>query len=319
MAVIGAAWSSGCIYKQDPIGPIEDYGGTTIQGTIDGVLTASQSPYRVENSLIVDSGKVLVVQAGVVLRFADSAGLVVKGRLLIEGKAGDGVLMTSLGSLWRGILVTNGQSGSTIAFATVENVDVTARRDSTRNGSIEIVHTDLTLRNCTVLNCRAVNGGGVYIERSACLVTNNIIVNNYAEIFGGGICSVNSRNRFLNNTICYNAAWNTGGGIELAAPEFDEVQNNILHANTGRIGLSQIAYYQTTPSQFLLGYNFIGTDTTEPKIDDAAGFRLVSGSVCIDAGNPAPEFLDVNGSRNDQGAYGGPYSPVYRVVQSFRR
>ncbi len=37
--------------------------------------------------------------------------------------------------------------------------------------------------------------------------------------------------------------------------------------------------------------------------DDLHLFEL---SPCINSGNPSPEFNDPDGSRNDQGAYGGP-------------
>ncbi len=36
-------------------------------------------------------------------------------------------------------------------------------------------------------------------------------------------------------------------------------------------------------------------------------FHLQDGSPCIDAGNPDADFNDVDDTRNDMGAYGGPY------------
>jgi len=36
-------------------------------------------------------------------------------------------------------------------------------------------------------------------------------------------------------------------------------------------------------------------------------FSLLSGSPCIDAGNPSSEFNDPDGTRNDMGAFGGSY------------
>ncbi|MDG2266339.1 MAG: hypothetical protein P8L91_05075, partial [Candidatus Marinimicrobia bacterium] len=38
-----------------------------------------------------------------------------------------------------------------------------------------------------------------------------------------------------------------------------------------------------------------------------ANFRLEAGSPAINAGHPANQFKDSNGSRNDMGAFGGPY------------
>ena len=39
---------------------------------------------------------------------------------------------------------------------------------------------------------------------------------------------------------------------------------------------------------------------------DENNLKLQLSSPCIDNGNPDPAFNDVDGSRNDQGAYGGP-------------
>jgi hypothetical protein len=51
-----------------------------------------------------------------------------------------------------------------------------------------------------------------------------------------------------------------------------------------------------------------GNLTGDPQLMDIASgdYRLSPSSPCIDAGNPAPEFNDHNGTRNDMGTYGGP-------------
>jgi len=38
----------------------------------------------------------------------------------------------------------------------------------------------------------------------------------------------------------------------------------------------------------------------------AADWSLLAGSLCIDAGNPDAMYNDIDGTRNDMGAYGGP-------------
>jgi hypothetical protein len=40
----------------------------------------------------------------------------------------------------------------------------------------------------------------------------------------------------------------------------------------------------------------------------AANFRLSAGSPCVDAGPDGAAYLDVDGTRNDMGVYGGPFT-----------
>ena len=49
----------------------------------------------------------------------------------------------------------------------------------------------------------------------------------------------------------------------------------------------------------------------DPIFWDDIYLTLYFTSPCRDAGNPDPVFNDYNGSRNDQGAYGGPLGDWY--------
>jgi hypothetical protein len=44
-------------------------------------------------------------------------------------------------------------------------------------------------------------------------------------------------------------------------------------------------------------------------------YHLAFGSPCIDAGNPAAEYNDPDGSRNDMGAFGGPDAAIVEEVE----
>jgi hypothetical protein len=53
-------------------------------------------------------------------------------------------------------------------------------------------------------------------------------------------------------------------------------------------------------------FNFLAPDSINPQFISSTDFHLQENSPCKDAGNPSSEFNDSDGSRNDQGAYGGP-------------
>jgi len=43
-----------------------------------------------------------------------------------------------------------------------------------------------------------------------------------------------------------------------------------------------------------------------PLFTSNDNLHLSQNSSCINKGNPAPEYNDADGTRNDQGAFGGP-------------
>ena len=67
--------------------------------------------------------------------------------------------------------------------------------------------------------------------------------------------------------------------------------------------------YFPTVQDTIPGIGNIFSDPQFMSVDNN-NFRLAQGSACINAGNPAPEYNDPDGSRNDMGAYGGPYADL---------
>lgn len=102
------------------------------------------------------------------------------------------------------------------------------------------------------------------------------------------------------------------GGISTFSSAAPTVQNTIIafngHYGIHREGSAQVA-------QPVLAYNDVfgnpvayqeisspGTGTIALSPQFEVGYRLGQGSPCIDAGNPAPQYNDPDGSRNDMGA-----------------
>jgi hypothetical protein len=59
---------------------------------------------------------------------------------------------------------------------------------------------------------------------------------------------------------------------------------------------------------------FMNSGYWEEDVWVTGDYQLAEGSPCIDAGDPAPEYDDPDGSRNDMGVYGGPDAII--AVQS---
>jgi hypothetical protein len=117
--------------------------------------------------------------------------------------------------------------------------------------------------------------------------------------------------RLINNTVVLN-----GRGVILNNPA-SLIENSIIVHNTGS-GLEGYNQHPTTRYNNVWdnGLNYsgiepgIGDISADPLFEEEslADYRLQLDSLSLDAGNPASEYNDRNGTRNDLGAYGGPYA-----------
>ena len=62
------------------------------------ILTLSDSPYFIENDVLVEDTGELVIEPGVTLRFGPGAGITVRGILRAEGLPDNKIVFTSVGS-----------------------------------------------------------------------------------------------------------------------------------------------------------------------------------------------------------------------------
>ncbi|MBN2011954.1 DUF1565 domain-containing protein [candidate division KSB1 bacterium] len=141
-------------------------------------------------------------------------------------------------------------------------------------------------------------------------IQNNIIIesNNYAIQLEFSLTAV------INNTIVQE----TGRGISLGYTEgVIPVMSNIVHITNDSRGEGIIGdqdaivctYNNVVAANAYNGFQpGLGCISEEPHFrqERPNDFRLLPGSPGINAGNPAPEFNDRDGSRNDMGAFGGP-------------
>jgi len=247
----------------------------------------------------------LNIEPGVRLLFYDSTKFSIYGSINAMGTTSAYITFTGNSNNWFGINLENSNQNNTFQFCVFEKILIPDAQVS-EFGSITIINSSVEIMNCVFQNNYAINGGGIYIDESNITLSNNIFVDNQAEIFGGAIISKKSTSRIYNNTIYHNIATNYGGGLVLVDPVFDNVQNNIFYLNQNQTGDPRISIYSGDSTAFNLEYNFLWFGNLNPEFVSNTNFHLKAGSPCIDEGNPLNEFNDWNGTRNDQGAYGGP-------------
>jgi hypothetical protein len=178
------------------------------------------------------------------------------------------------------------------------------------------------IRQCIIRDCKTIKGlpltggygGGLFLLGST-LVQNCLIINDTATVRGGGIyvADVAEDVRIVNCTIWDSTAYDRGGGIAAYWGQFT-VENCIVFDNVG----GEIYPGPDHPRATLVSYSNVDEGWPEADSTNITGdplfvniyfdnYRLLPDSPCIDAGNPHPAYNDRNGSRNDMGAFGGPY------------
>jgi hypothetical protein len=295
----------GCTKNTSPVGePSAQY--TKIGGYVSTMLSPANSPYLVQSSLIVDSNSTLIIDAGTQIYFEDTTGIIVYGALLCQGTVSQPVLLTPLNVSWKGIQITRSFFTSTFSFVVLEKVDVTTPADSERNGALDVTNARVIVRNTIFRNNKSMNGDALSLVNSTSSVTNNIFLSNHSVVFAGALFSASSTNTIINNTFYENSTDNFGTALVLMSPVMDDVENNVFDSNTNRVGDSGIALLQTDSTHYTIDYNFLQFNGSNPQFVSETDLHLSTISPCINAGNPLGQYDDLNGTRNDQGAYGGP-------------
>jgi parallel beta-helix repeat protein len=170
-------------------------------------------------------------------------------------------------------------------------------------------------------------GGGVFFSKmSYPILTNCAIVGNYAN-YGGGVCLNEScYPTFINCTIAWNSAAE-GGGLRLDYDCIPVLTNTILWGNSDSSGTSQSSQINRVELATTTVINYcclqgwtgslggIGNIGDDPLFVDAVtgDYHLISGSPCIDTGDPnyipRPGETDLDGNPRvkgdgvDMGAY----------------
>lgn len=278
---------------------------THLQGAISGALIYSDSPFLVINHISIDSSKNLVIDPGVRIYFTDSSRITIRGSITAEGTEEYPIYFTAKNALWKGIKIINSTGQSTFKFCIIDKV-FTTEEDSTEYGAMEVDNSSILVQNCIIRDNESENGAGIAVIQSNATISNNIFMNNQVLTFGGAIFNYQSNSRIINNTFYLNYSVNVGSAISLIDPVNDTVLNNIIYNNYSQQNYPQVFTRQQDSLRYSLSYNFISMDSPDPEFISQENLRLQSDSPCIDSGSPESKYNDRDGSRNDQGAYGGP-------------
>ena len=190
----------------------------------------------------------------------------------------------------------------------------------TNGGGIYSERSPLTIAHAIVKGnaTSASSGGGIYHRASSLSITNSIVVQNSSAILGGGIYADSAYGGVNHNTIDRNRAVYGGGNVYMRSMVDMSFKNNLVTygSKSGYTGnsLAHIAFkynnlYGNDPTNFDVVVPDTTNTTRHPHYADTLSYdyHLLVHSGGIDGGDPAGP-TDPDGSRADQGAYGGPAS-----------
>ncbi|MEO5893136.1 MAG: PKD domain-containing protein [Ferruginibacter sp.] len=176
-------------------------------GTISGTWTAAGSPYVVQGNLLISNGAVLNIGPGVTVNFQGNYKLLVSGRIAAVGTVTDSIRFTAANTTagWQGIRFENTPStndSSRISYCSVKYGNIA----SNSNGAGIYVNnfSKLSIDHNGIYNCTASTGfgGGIYIQESNAVITNNNI--SYNHSLAGGIYILRGSPVIKNNIISHN-------------------------------------------------------------------------------------------------------------------
>jgi parallel beta-helix repeat protein len=259
----------------------------------------------------------------------------VDGKLIAEGLKSDSIIFTRDSSIdnyyWGCIYFSEtADSNSIISFSKVEYASTINSIDPRVHGDgITCWFSNIIIQNSLIQNNKEF---GIHLQNSETLVKNNTIKN---CLFGIGTWAFDEfaylQPIFRNNIIIRNSA----RGIIIFKPN-PLIENNVI-ANNEDIGI-MVGYrlgkslkfvnniiYGNKNQQVKIDSLYVPTDiiysdiengwsgegniNADPKFVNPASedFHLLPDSPCKNTGSPLIQYNDHDGSRNDMGAYGGPY------------
>ena len=170
----------------------------------------------------------------------------------------------------------------------------------------------VVVRNCRFTRNRTLGiGGGVYVDGNT-TISNCIFNYNNARVGGGGFALVAGNSMDLVNCTFYRNSASQNDHYSIIS--FGDL--NILNCIVSRgtlVDRVNNKFYSINSTYSLIQEVTVvggtGNIVSNPLFVDPenSNFRLEAESPAINSGHPGNEYKDSNGSRNDMGAFGGPY------------
>ena len=299
---------------------VDDDGAADFSSIQDAIDAAGSG-----DTILVESGsylETLELKSGVDVLGAGFGTTYIKG-----GHTGHVVYAYNVdGAVFDGFAVVDSRQDSQYAGVRIVGGSLVVSNNLITNNlrGISISGASSAIIRNNIITLNGINDGyldyGIIVNQATPLITNNIVSRTTgAGIYVAWAGSLNTR--IINNTIVDND--DDGIWCYRSSPI---IKNNIITGNSYGIAAS---HHETGEPNPQISYNDVWNNADNynsqsggvaaPGIGDisvdpllvppasnfARGYYLGEASPCIDAGDPNPIYDDIDGTRNDMGAYGG--------------
>jgi hypothetical protein len=188
---------------------------TTITGgAVSGNWTKANSPYLIQNAIMIANGTSLTIEPGVIVEFQGSYKFLILGQLLAIGNENDSITFTSSDTTigWRGI-----------------RFDKTA----TTNDSSKFIYCRFTYGKSTDIEGEFWGGGAFYLNRfSKVIISHSRFSHCYTSGTGGAINCFASGPVISNNLFSYNTAYSCGAISSCTSGNNTIISKNVFQNNS---------------------------------------------------------------------------------------
>ena len=209
------------------------------QPTIHGQLSGTLGPgeFIVDGNCEVLPGEQLTILPGTTLLHSGYYTWTVRGELQATGLGDDHILFTRQLPIeehkWGGIeFFYNASEQSILEWCMIEHVDNVGNPNLSGGGIIARV--PLTIRSCTIVNCEANQGGGIYANGAHGLLIEKCTIANCtaSSYYGGGIFCITSMNPEIRDCVIENNSSGASGGGLYFSWSGVLLERNLIHSNT---------------------------------------------------------------------------------------
>jgi hypothetical protein len=192
----------------------------TIPEIISGEHTVYPGTYDIDHDITIKEDGILIIKPGTTINFYANRGLYNGreggalisdgngGQIIVQGTKSAPVILQAKTLTWQGVTLELTKKNNTLKYVTIRN----AKKE--KGGGIHTHDSKLDLEDCTIEQCEAISGGGIYNWGSEITTRKTILKDNIAKEHGGGMYNGESGIVMFDSHVLHNQAGNSSGGIE---------------------------------------------------------------------------------------------------------